>query len=517
LYDVTHYDLSIRLNLVRKTFDGSVLVTARALEPLKEILLHASNETLTIDSVKSGDRRRPFHHQHGIIAASLPMTAMSQETVSIQVWYHGISNFQGEYDAGGVFFSAPDRAATISEPNFARTWWPCKDHPSDKATVAVTITVPKPLTAVSNGLLMNTSGDDSTSTFAWRTAYPTATYLVSIAAADYRKITETYTGLDGKKMTVLYYVYPAHVEKARRDFESTTNILQFFARTFCEYPFLNEKLSYAEVDGDLTMENQTAISIQQSIITGDQTSESIIVHETAHQWWGNLLTPVDWRHTWLSEGFATYAEALYREFTYGRKSYDKYIEYLMSGEQGQLAGPVFGRSDTAFWDSFHPRVYTKGAIALHMLRGVVRDSLFFMIMRNYLNDADHRYGNVSTEDFIRECERGYGGNLRWFFDEWVFASTDSIDRPEYEYQWTSRKNDRAFVVRLDLTQTRASLQLFRMPMSVTVSTLHTARVFTVTDSLAQQSFAFTVEEQPIAVEIDTENYVFKILKKKEGD
>src|SRR5204862_3769224 len=131
--------------------------------------------------------------------------------------------------------------------------------------------------------------------------------------------------------------------------------------------------AYAEVDGELTMENQTAISIQQSLITGDTTNETTIVHETAHQWWGNLITPLTWKDTWLGEGFATYAEALYREFHYSPASYGRFMDWLMAAEQGRYAGPVVGRSDTSFWDSFNPRVYNKGAIVLHMLRGAVGD------------------------------------------------------------------------------------------------------------------------------------------------
>src|SRR5206468_2050391 len=126
----------------------------------------------------------------------------------------------------------------------------------------------------------------------------------------------------------------------------------------------------------LTMENQTVCSIQNSMITGDRKYElSSVVHETAHQWWGNLITPGNWKHTWLSEGFAEYAEALYLEHRRGAEMYHEYIGKMMAFAPGAFAGPIVGRSDTAFWDSFAPRVYHKGALVLHMLRGIMGDSL----------------------------------------------------------------------------------------------------------------------------------------------
>jgi len=515
-YDVSHYDLSISLNLQKKIFSGKVVVGARVLQPLRELILDASHETLTIDSAKFDDRLVPFQQDAEVLKVILPRSIGPDDSISVAIYYHGTSKFNGEYEGGGVYFSTPDHAATISEPNFARRWWPCKDIPSDKATLAINITVRDDLTAVSNGVLKNAVRHDSLKTFSWQTDYPIATYLVSLAVAPYKEFSDSYVALTGERMKVMYFVYPEDFDKAKREFVNTPKILSVFANEFCEYPFLKEKLAYAEVDGELTMENQTACSIQQSLITGDSTNETTIVHETAHQWWGNLITPMSWKHTWLSEGFATYAEALYRERIYGAASYGKYISWLMSADQGKYAGSIIGRNDTSFWDSFNPRVYSKGAIVLHMLRGVVGDSSFFTIMRNYLNNSRLRYRNASTEDFMKECERVNGTSLQWFFDEWVFASTDSIDRPAYEYVWTKEKHGETYNVRLDLTQVTAGRQLFRMPMPVSISTQHSARTFMITDSLAVQSFTFSMGEFPISLEIDKDNHVFKILRNKGG-
>ncbi|MBI4547369.1 MAG: M1 family metallopeptidase [Ignavibacteriae bacterium] len=515
-YDVAQYVLSLSFNLTKKSFQGSVVVNARALKPLSHFVLSASNQTLTIDSVLYNNTKTIYNHSDDHLVIELPTAIQAQSQFDVTLYYRGTSSFQGQYEGGGVLFSESNRIATISEPNFARMWWPCKDVPSDKATAAMTITVPESLTAVSNGALKDVQRHGGTATYYWETTYPIATYLISVVAASYREFSEFYEGPGGKRMKISYFVFPEDEDAAKIDFQNTTKILHFFASKFCEYPFIDEKFGFAEVEGALTMENQTICSIQQSMITGKGTYESTFVHEIAHHWWGNMITPVSWHHTWLNEGFATYAEALYREHIKGYDAYQSYIDRLMSAENGVYAGSVIGQSDTAFWDSFAPRVYAKGAIILHMLRGAVGDSVFFAIMRNYVNNQKYRYGNAETEDFIRECEKVYGQSLKWFFDQWVFAYTDSIDRPEYEYAWRAQQASSQYNLILDITQNTAAHLIYKMPLDIIVKSAHSTYSFTIVDSLATQTFFLPFPEKPEAVEIDKENKVFKVLKQKEG-
>jgi aminopeptidase N len=262
------------------------------------------------------------------------------------------------------------------------------------------------------------------------------------------------------------------------------------------------------------MENQTLCSVEDKLITGKRESELTLVHETSHHWWGNLITPMGWNHTWLNEGFATYAEALYLEHTGGRDAYNNYIGRVMAIKPGQLAGSIIGQTDTLFWDSFSSRVYFKGALVLHMLRSMIGDSEFFSVMRNYLNNPRLRYGNARTEDFIAECEHVHMQSLKWFFDQWVYTKTDSIDRPEIEYQWTSEPEATSYKVTLNLTQKNASTIVYRLPLSIDIKSEATSSSFPVVDSLASQSFTFTVSGKPVSVEIDKEHKIFKTLTLK---
>jgi aminopeptidase N len=513
-YDVLHYDLSIAFDFQNKSFNGAVEVHLQVLNPLRQIVLSASNETLTIDSVFFDNSKVSYTHSSDHLIISLPSMFNKSKDISIIVYYHGASNFTGNYDNGGIYFSSSDRVATISEPWFARNWWPCKDVPSDKATATISITVPDSLTAVSNGILKKIEHHNGKATFHWSTEYPMSTYLLSIAVAKYSESSVEYKSLDGKAMKVFFFVFPEDSEKAKTDFRNILTIMEYFRQIFGEYPFLDEKLGFAEIVGDMTMENQTICSIQKDFFTGDRQYELTFAHEIAHHWFGNMLTPENWHHTWLNEGFATYAEALYLEHRRGSEVYQLYINSMMMMKNGTYAGSVIGKSDTAFWDSFSPAQSYKGAIVLHMLRKMLGDSVFFNCIKRYVKNTQLRYRNVTTQDFISVCELASGKNLKWFFNQWVYSPVDSIDRPVLDYTWETVHDKSKFNIALTIEQKTADKILYRLPLTVSITTMNSTYNYDVIDSVSVQSFNLSVKELPTAVEIDKENKIFKIINKK---
>jgi len=514
-YDVTHYNLSISFDLEQKIFNGNIEVTADILKPINEIVLHASNSTLTIDSVFDPDVQLNFQHKSNKLNIGLPSILNPKSSIKLRIYYHGISDFSGKFEDGGVYFSAHDRVATSSEPNFARKWFPCKDVPSDKATINIAITIPESLTAVSVGNLIKIDKHDGKATYHWETKYPIATYLISVAAAPYKMFSEDYESISGKPLKLYYYVFPEDSIKARTDFINTSKILSFFEHIFGEYPFIEEKFGFAEVDGDMTMENQTIPSIQQSMFTGDRQYELTLAHETAHQWVGNMITPLNWYHTWLNEGFATYAEALYLEHRKGYEAYQKYINSMMSMPEGTYAGSVIGQSDTSFWDSFSPRHYYKGAIILHMLRKMFGDSVFFKCLKEYTSNPKFRYSNVQTEDFINLCENIFGQDLQWFFKQWVYTNTDSLDRPILEYKWKDSLSNNSYNINLTIEQ-KNNRPIYKLPLDVNIRTSQSSTTFTIIDSLQVQTFQFTLDKKPETLLIDPENKIFKTIKREEN-
>jgi len=186
----------------------------------------------------------------------------------------------------------------------------------------------------------------------------------------------------------------------------------------------------------------------------------------------------------------------------------------MGNEQGRYAGSITGKSDTSFWDSFAPRVYNKGALVLHMLRGVTGDSLFFVIMRNYLANPVRSYGNATTEDFIRECESITGTPMKWFFDQWVFNAPESIDRPEYRYRWESTEEGSGFSTTLHLEQPTADRQFYRMPVRISLVYDGARTDTTVENTFPSQSYTFTTKNRPADLLIDAGDKIMKIVTRE---
>lgn len=516
--DVLHYDLSIEFQPASRSFRGTVSITAMTAGKGGSISINASNETLTIESVTCDRRPARFSHSDDVLSIRLPESAHPGDSVALTIRYTGVSKFDGSYDGGGVYFTESDdgtHIATISQPEFARNWWPCKDSPSDKATARISVTVPSPLIAVSNGILINLQQSSVGRTFVWETAYPIATYLVSVAAAPYVLISDTYQTADGKQMPLQYYVFREDSAKAAADLATTPAILDFFGIRFGEYPFLKEKFGYAEVDGELTMENQTIVSLERSLITGTGEGLSTIVHETAHQWWGNLITPASWRHTWLNEGFATFAEMLFVEHRKGAAAYNQFVKALMGERNGIYAGSVIGRDSTAFWDSFSPRVYNKGALVLHMLRRMVGDSIFFAAMRSYIQAPTLRYANAMTDDFARIVRDVWGKEVIWFFQQWVYANTETIDRPVLSYTWTTTPVGTKTRTELHIEQVTANEMVYRLPFSVALETKDTSYTFDIVDSLKHQSFTFEIPSPPTSIALDPDHDIFMLVQEKE--
>ncbi len=514
LYDVEKYTLSLKLNLTEQNLTGRVRVVSKILKPFSTFVLSASNKTITVDSIKNDrDEKLKFLHQDDHV--SISCNKKFSEVIDVVVFYRAISNFHGEFDNGGIFFSG-SKAATSSQPFFARKWFPCKDDPSDKATAVINITVPDTLTVASNGMLKNIfQNKDGTKTFRWETNYPIAPYLISFAVGNYLLIEDSFTSINGKNLPITYYVFPEYLENSKYDFRNTKKMLKFLENTFGEYPFIEEKYGIALVPGELMMENQTISSIKENLITGTGEVEQFLIHELAHQWFGNLLTPKSWHHIWLSEGFATYIQALYYEYYLGKKWYHHIINSFLESEYGRYTGSLLLKSDTSFSDMFSDRIYYKGAIVLHMLRNIVGDSSFFDILKNYSANPAYKYSNVTSEDFIIECEKVHKNKLDWFFKQWVYANTDSIDRPTLSYKWNSEKIENDYKISLTINQSNSSQYLFKLPMDVTISSASDTVNYNITIDKASQTYNFNMKTQPVNVELDKDNWVFKKLVKED--
>ncbi|MDZ4712776.1 MAG: M1 family metallopeptidase [bacterium] len=510
LYDVQNYKLKLSFDFSRKYIFGNLEMNADNLsDTLNQVYLNFSS-SYQINHVKLNGSDAAYKSINDYLIIDSKNITKSESFI-VDINYEGAPKNMGFDSFGFKTFDNEPAVYTLSQPEYAPSWWPCKDLIDDKTTFEIYMTVPSQLTAVSNGLLQEvTNESNGDKTFHWKSGYPISTYLVSIAIAKYDQWTDTYTSLDStKKMNVDYYTYPSYTERAKSDWKNTVDMIKFFSEIFGEYPFINEKYGMAMfgwVSG--AMEHQTISSMGYTLVTGDGRFEAVVVHELVHQWFGDAVTPESWKDIWLNEGFATYGEALWEEHINGRESY---INSMKKDDFGFFKGTVYNPEGFIFGST----VYKKGSWCLHMLRGVVGDSTFFKILRTYY--TKYKYKNADTWDFKKVCEEVSGTDLTYFFNQWIF---DGTGRPFYKYSWRSdafndQKNSDIYMLRLNLRQTQEDYDVYKMPVRVTIRTDKGNEKFTFFNDMKTQQFEQPVNGKPIEVLIDNENWILKKAEKEE--
>lgn len=511
MYDALHYDINIKIDLGNKILIGYVNYTIIPNEPLNIVVISASNATIQIDSIVYNRKKLNFKHNANHLYINLER--FYSDTVNFKIFYKAISDFNGEFDNGGVYFDLSGdtpKIATSSQPFFTRKWIPSKDVPYDKVTADIKITVPDTLVAVSNGTLIDvTNNMDGTKTYFWSTKYPIASYLIFFAVGKYEVLEDSFTSISNATFPIQYFVFPEYIEKAKEDFNNTKKMLKFMENYFGEYPFAKEKYGIVLVPGELMMENQTITSIKEDLITGKGDVEQFLIHELAHQWFGNLVTPKSWHHLWLSEGFANYIQALYYEYYLGKKWYHYILNFYMVRDFGSYAGPLVGKSDTSFNDIFSERIYFKGAIVLHMLRKIVGDSTFLKILKTYITNPVFKYSNVTTENFIETCKQVSGKNLGWFFEQWIYTDLDSIDRPVLKFKWNKSQLKTGYKVNVNIQQLTSEIYNFTIPIELSIITNKDTLNYGIIINSPVADLDFFCEDEPQDVIIDKDNWVFK--------
>ncbi|MFH2054421.1 MAG: M1 family aminopeptidase, partial [bacterium] len=332
------------------------------------------------------------------------------------------------------------------EPYFARSWWPCKDYPDDKAdSVDMIITYPSDLICSSNGsMIMDVDNLNGTRTTHWSVRYPIATYLVSLVITNFAHWREWWHYDVADSMPVDFWVFPDRLAAAQSGWAPTLDMLDTLSDRFGLYPFTTEKYAMSMFTWSGGMEHQTNTSMGSSA-----TYQSITVHEMGHQWWGDMITCVDWGHIWLNEGFASYTEALWFESLGDFSDLQTY----MNGMRYTSGGTIYCQDTTDVWSIFSGRVYDKGAWVLHMLRHVVGDQNFFDILHAYYDDPVLKFAHASTEDFRDVCEAVSGMELDEFFNDWIYGTYFPSYVTSFTYDQVASDS---FIVYAQVRQTQTS-------------------------------------------------------------
>ncbi len=501
-YDVKYYKLDIAVNHTAHTISGSTTCNAVTVEPSVSTIFYDLANSLTVDSVLVNGNLASFSRGSDIVNITLGSTLNQGDTFSTVVYYHGTPGSTG---FGSFVFSSHQGTPVIwslSEPFGAKDWWAAKDTPGDKADSAdIWITCASNLTAVSNGKLMDVvDNGNGTHTFKWKSSYPIAQYLLSLAITNYSEYVNYYHYSATDSMPVNHFLYPENLNSNINQLDKTPNMIEIFSENFGQYPFINEKYGHAQFGWGGGMEHQTVSSM---VSFGD----GLIAHELAHMWYGDNITCKDWHHVWLNEGFATFGEGLIYENWYGKANYDNYIAGEMNYAK-YASGSIWVQDITDVNEIFDSwRTYSKGCVVLHMLRGIVGDTTFFNILRAYTNDPSVRYGVAATEDFQAVAENVSGLDLNYFFQEWIYG----VNYPKY-HTWFGKNliSGNTWNLSLWITQdANSNPTYFTMPVQIKVVTTSGDTTVTVFNNSASQQFSIAVNGEPVSIVFDPNNWILK--------
>ncbi len=501
-FDAKYYRLDLTLNEATETISGSVYMYAEALINGFNVvdLNFFENSQMYIDSIKNNGATCSYFWNGDIITIFLNGT-FNREPFDVTVYYHGHPLEGGLQSFDWGYHGSPPKPiiCTLSEPYYAQAWWPCKDLPKDKADSAdINITVRSDLYASSNGLLREIVDNGSTRTYKWHEKYPITTYLISIAATNFSIFSNWYYPIAGDSMEVIYYVYPERLADAQALWPITPSMIEYFANTFGEYPFLEEKYAMSHFTWGGAMEHQTNTSFSSGWY-----SEWVVAHELAHQWWGDYITVHNWHEIWLNEGFASYSEALWAEYTRGESYYHTYMGYM----RYTGAGTIFVYDTTRASLIFAPIVYDKGAWVLHMLRHVVGDSAFFDILRAYYSDPRFAHNWATTDGFKDVCETISGMDLDYFFDEWIYGTY----YPQYRYSYITEPaggGEYDVFIHIDQAQDTDPLH-FTMPIDVRISTYSGYVTVKVFNDPRHKDFMVRVPAEVYGLSLDPEQWILR--------
>ncbi len=426
--DFLTYDIHLAVIPDSCSVSGMVSMSLLVEQALDSLVIDLST-TLVVDSVFLAGEPKSFAHADDRIHIPLRPPATPGDTLCVEISYHG-----NPYPEGFGSFICTERDGTpqfwtLSQTDFAHTWWPCHDSPNDKALVTMSVTVPYPpesFFVASNGILEDVQYRDGWTTYFWNELYPISPYLVSLAGTNYITVHAGLRSLSGDSIPVEYYIYPELQQEASEDFSKTPEMIAAFEERYGPYPFQGEKYAMALVRRGGAMEHQTVTSYGDTHIRGDHHFDWIVAHELAHQWWGDWVTCRSWGHIWLNEGFASFSEAVWFESIGGEEAYREYMQgqdYLRTSGH-EFPGTVLNPEYT-----FSITVYDKGAWIVHMLRRLVGEEIFWEALLDY--GQRHAHGTAVTEDLLSVFEEHTASDLQWFFDQWLVRE----GRPHLELSW----------------------------------------------------------------------------------
>lgn len=460
--------LSFSFDFDNEVLHGDTTLTLNASAPQQEISVDLDTR-FTIESVWLNGSKlaaKAYNNTYGELIVS--PAAEIQFPVQLRVVYQGHPRTpkRAPWDGGVMWEKTPEGApwlATAVQGEGCDLFWPCIDQPyGEPGETELFVTVPKPLVAATNGVLIDIEDQGEEHTYHWQTKSVHNTYGIALNIAPYQQLKQNFTSIYGNTFPLTYYHLPENEDKAQALFAELPEMITFFERMIGPYPFADEKVGIVQTP-HLGMEHQTINAYGNKYRKDDGGYDWLMQHEFAHEWFGNQLTNDNWDHMWLHEGFGTYMQPLYAQYLHGNEAYFVKLNAQRKGLAN--AHPIVSNKLMSEEDVYEKGpagdIYAKGSWVLHTLRGLMGDADFFSSVTELVyGRPDPKPGNfapvfANTQDFIDIVNNKSTQNLDWFFDVYLFSAKLPklvVERSDTEvsFAWQT-ENDLPFPMPLEVS------------------------------------------------------------------
>ncbi|MGL5081252.1 MAG: M1 family aminopeptidase [Microcoleaceae cyanobacterium] len=525
---VEHIFLDLELDIARRFFQGTCTIRLNPVRNgIETLTLDAVN--LQIKSIEISGIVQPFDYDGEQLQIHLTQPTIIHQPFQIVIAY-SVNNPQR-----GLYFIGPDehyphkpvQVWTQGEDEDSRFWFPCFDYPGQLATSELRVQVPQDFLAISNGELVNTETRGNSKIYHWLQQQVHPSYLITLAVGQFVEIKDEWNGIP-----VLYYVEKSRQEDAPRSMGKTPQMIKFFSETF-GYLYPYPKYAQVCVDDFIFggMENTSTTLLTERCLLDEKAAydnrntESLVAHELAHQWFGDLVVIKHWSHAWIKEGMATYSEVLWTEQEYGNAEAAYYrlgeASNYFTEDSSRYRRPIVTHVYREAIELYDRHLYEKGACVYHMIRTELGDDLFTKAIHTFVQDNAHQ--TVETTDLLRAIEKATGRNFLSLFDQYVYRG----GHPDYEISYTWDGENKLAKVTVDQTQAKDSKKiteqdLFDLKIPIAFGykpdaensekpTQPQFKIFTVRVHEKQQSFYFPLEKKPDFVSFDQGNHLLKTV------
>jgi aminopeptidase N len=525
---VEHIFLDLRFDILNQRYSGSCQIRLNPIrDGLERLTLDAVN--LQIQTVQVDDSKQPFEYDGETLQIYLQSPLIAGQPILLSI------DYAVEKPQRGIYFIVPTpdypdkpvQVWTQGEDEDSRYWFPCFDYPGQLATSEIRARVPKQYLAISNGELVTVNLDEDDKIYHWLQKEVHPTYLMTLAIGDFAELQDQWRG-----KPVTYYVEKGREADARLTMGKTPAMIEYFSHCY-GYPYPFPKYAQVCVDdfifGGMENTSTTLLTsrclLDQRAAIDNRNSESLVAHELAHQWFGDLVVIKHWSHAWLKEGMASYAEVLWTNHEYGAEAAAYYLlgeaRSYLSEDSSRYRRPIVTHIYREAIELYDRHLYEKGACVYHMIRSELGDALFFRAIQTFVQDNAHK--TVETVDLLRAIEKATGRNLQFLFDQYVFRG----GHPDYKvaYSWDGDSN----LAKITVTQTQSnpgdsssSSGLFDLKIPIGFGYVKadpikadeaapSFQTFTVRVHDYEQSFYFPLAEKPQFISFDLGNAYLKTV------